>query len=57
LEVARGMLTEPAAVFAGLGGPRPGRIKGPLVFAIICGVVLSPLALLPEPFNRSRECA
>jgi len=51
VEVARGALLEPAAFFAGLGGPRPGRVKGPLVFAIICGVVSSPLALLPEPFN------
>jgi hypothetical protein len=51
LEVARGVLAEPAAFFAGLGGPRPGRVKGPLVFAIICGVVSSPLALLLEPFN------
>jgi hypothetical protein len=51
LEVARGVLVEPAAFFAGLGGPRPGRLKGPLVFAIICGVVSSPLALLLEPFN------
>jgi hypothetical protein len=51
LEVARGVLVEPAAFFAGLGGPRPGRVKGPLVFAIICGVVSSPLALLLEPLN------
>ena len=49
--MARGVLAEPAAFFAGLGGPRPGRVKGPLVFAIICGVVSSPLALLLEPFN------
>ena len=49
--MARGVLVEPAAFFAGLGGPRPGRVKGPLVFAIICGVVSSPLALLLEPFN------
>ena len=49
--MARGVLVEPSAFFAGLGGPRPGRVKGPLVFAIICGVVSSPLALLLEPFN------
>ena len=49
--MARGVLVEPAAFFAGLGGPRPGRVKGPLLFAIICGVVSSPLALLVEPFN------
>lgn len=45
------MLVEPAAFFAGLGGPRPGRVKGPLVFAIVCGVLSFPLALIAEPFN------
>jgi hypothetical protein len=51
LEVVRGVLVEPARFFAGLGGPRPGLVKGPLIFAIICGVVSSALALLVEPFN------
>lgn len=51
VEVARGALAEPAAFFAGLGGPRPGRVKGPLVFAIICGAVSSLLSLIAEPFN------
>ena len=46
VEVARGALLEPAAFFAGLGGPRPGRVKGPLVFAIICGVISLPLSLI-----------
>jgi hypothetical protein len=49
VEVARRVLAEPATFFAGLGGPRPGRVKGPLVFAMIYGVVSSPLALLLDP--------
>jgi hypothetical protein len=55
VEVARGALLEPAAFFAGLGGPRPGRVKGPLVFAIICGVISLPLSLLAEPFDPLRR--
>ncbi len=51
VEVARGALVEPAAFFAGLGGPRPGRVKSPLVFAIICGYISLPLALIAEPLN------
>ena len=43
------VLAKPATFFAGLGGPRPGRVKGPLVFAMIHGVVSSPLALLLDP--------
>ena len=43
------VLAKPATFFAGLGGPRPGRVKGPLVFAMIYGVVSSPLALLLDP--------
>jgi hypothetical protein len=55
VEVARRVLAEPATFFAGLGGPRPGRVKGPLVFATIYGVVSSPLALLLEPFDPLRR--
>jgi len=55
LEVARGVLVEPAAFFAGLGGPRPGRVKGPLVFAIICGFISFPLSLIAEPFDPLRR--
>ena len=55
VEVARGALLEPAAFFAGLGGPRPGRVKGPLVFAIICGVISLPLSLIAEPFDPLRR--
>ena len=51
LGVVRGVLVEPAAFFAGLGGPRPGRVRGPLVFATICGFISSLLALIADPLN------
>ena len=51
MEVARGVLVEPATFFAGLGGPRPGQVKGPLAFAIICGYMSLPLALIAEPLD------
>ena len=53
--MARGALVEPAAFFAGLGGPQPGRVKGPLVFAIICAVISLPLSLIAEPFDPLRR--
>lgn len=49
VEVVRGVLVEPARFFAGLGGPRPDRAKGPLVFSIICGATSLPLASIFEP--------
>lgn len=51
MEVVRGVLVEPARFFAGLGGPRPDRVKGPLIFAIICGLISFPLALIVEPYD------
>jgi hypothetical protein len=51
LEVARGVLVEPAAFFAGLGGPRPDRVKGPLIFAIICALISSPFAFFLQRYD------
>lgn len=51
VEVVRGVLVEPARFFAGLGGPRPDRVKGPLLFAVICGMISLPLALIVEPYD------
>lgn len=51
VEVTRGVLVEPARFFAGLGDARPDRVRGPLVFAIICGVVSLPLSLIAEPYD------
>lgn len=51
MKVVRGVLLEPAAFFAGLGGRRPDRVKGPPVFAIICGVISFPLPLIVEPYD------
>ena len=51
MEVVRGVLVEPARFFAGLGDPRPDRVKGPLIFTIICGLISFPLALIVEPYD------
>ena len=51
VEVVRGVLVESASFFAGLGGPRPDRAKGPLVFAVICGLISFPLSLIVEPYD------
>ena len=55
MQVVRGVLVEPARFFAGLGGPRPGRVRGPLVFAIICALISLPLSLIAEPFDPLRR--
>ena len=51
LEVVRGVLVEPARFFAGLGGPRPDRVKGPLIFAIICALISSPFAFFLQRYD------
>ena len=51
VEVVRGVLVEPARFFAGLGEPDPDRVKGPLVFALICYAVSLPLSFLVAPFD------
>lgn len=45
------MLVEPARFFAGLGGPRPDRVKGPLIFAIICALISSPFAFFLQRYD------
>ena len=51
VEVVRGVLVEPARFFAGLGEPDPRGAKGPLLFAVICGVISVPLSYLAAPFD------
>ena len=51
VRVVRGVLLAPARFFAGLGGPRPDGVKGPLIFAIICGFISLPLVVLAEPYD------
>lgn len=46
VEVVREVLLNPLGFFAGLGAPGPGRIKGPLIFAVVCAYVSAPLMVL-----------
>lgn len=45
------MLAEPARFFAGLGGPRPDRVKEPIIFAIICALLSTPFAFFLQRYD------
>ncbi len=45
------MIFEPAGFFAGLGGPNPDRVKEPLIFAIVCGMVSVFAIFVVAPFD------
>lgn len=51
VEVVRGVIVEPARFFGGLRDPRPGDVRGPLVFAIICAAISTPLAFFLQPYG------
>lgn len=51
VEVVGGVLVRPARFFAGLEDSGMKRVKEPLIFAVVCGVLSFPLSFLAAPLD------